>query len=109
DAGRRYIRSPEDDSLGGRWGRRPAAVAGRKDRRIVVALPWRGRQVGVWAQHDLVDDCPVFALLHADGMRAIGREVYVRTARSPAVVGPAPSLIARIAGAVLENEFRRTG
>src|SRR4051812_7007998 len=78
------------------------ASALREHRRVVVARARRRRQVGIGADHDLIDRGAVLALLDPQGVRAGRREVDGRARRPPPVVGPAPGVIgARVVRAAL--------
>ena len=79
-----------DGGGGGGGGGGPLpSVAGR-----MVASFCRGPggvvEVGVGAEHDLVDDRAVLALLDADGVRAVGGEVDVDARAMPQPLSPQP-------------------
>ena len=76
-------------------------VGRRQNRRVVVARSRRRCQMGIGAEHDLVDDGAVLALLDAHGMDAGRAEIHVWTERIPAIVRPAPVVHARVRGSIL--------
>src|SRR3954467_5672758 len=78
-------------------------------RRVVDALAWRGRQVRVAADHDLVDDRAVLTLLDPHRVRPTGFELDVRARRSPPGVGRAPAVRRRTGGPRLEDELAGSG
>src|SRR3954451_13837688 len=80
-----------------------SVAAWRQDRPVVSARPWCRDQVGVGAQHDLIDPRTVLALLDADHVTARRLEVDVRAERSPSVVGPAPAMQGAAGRTVLKN------
>ncbi len=83
---------------------RCAADRAAENRRVVLAETGHRPRIRVGAQHDLIDERPVVALLNAQRVRTRRLEIDIRPEIAEAVVGPSPAAD-RSRCAVLQDEL----